>query len=201
MTAPLFIPIDWVAIRDTLWDWFSVVTGCETIWSDEEGPQPLYPYASLNILPGPGELGVLDEQRINADGSITLVGRRDFILSCQVHIGGESSRDPAADARIRLDAAIASLAAPQFVDALEAVNIGLRSRGQPQNLDLAIGTEWIKRSQVDIGFGTTSFVDTSVWPDLGKVGWFNKVRVSSDLSPLVGGGGLNWTDELLDPNA
>lgn len=201
MTAPLFVPIDWVAIRDTLWDWFATVTGCETIWSDEGGPQPAYPYASLNILPGSDVLGALDEQRIQADGSLLIVGRRDFVLSCQVHAGGEYVKDPLADARIRADAAVASLAIPQFLDQLGAVNLGLRERGQPQTINVVVGTEWIKRAQVDIRFGTTSEVDTTLWPDLGKVGWFNKVRMSSSISPLRGSGGLNWTDELLDPNA
>jgi hypothetical protein len=68
-------------------------------------------------------------------------------------------------------------------------------------LDVVIGTEWIKRAQVDLRFGTMSFINISDWPNLADPGWFDKVEVSSDLSPLVGGGGLNLDEEILDPNA
>jgi len=201
MRPPLFVPIDWVLIRDTLRDWFDEVSGCETIWSDEGGPQPAYPYATLTIMPGQTDFGTMDEHRIKADGSIAVVGRRDFMLSCQIHIGGEAIADPAADARIRSDAVIASLDLPPFRDALQAANLGVWGRGQPQNADLVVGTEWIKRSQFDVRFATMSLVDIGTWPDLAKPGWFSAVRMTSNLSPLQGGGGLNWTDELLDPNA
>lgn len=200
MTDPQFVPIDWLAIEQTLKGWFATVSGCETIWSEEGGPQPAYPYASLNILPGSGELGALDEQRIQPDGSLMVVGRRDFVLSCQIHVG-DQSRYALSNARARADAVIASLSLPQVTQELEAVNLGVWGRGQPQTINVVVGTEWIKRAQVDVRFATTSVVDVSVWPDIGSIGWFNKVRMSSQLSPLRGGGGLNWQDELLDPNA
>lgn len=202
MTAPAFVPIDWRRIRDTLWQWFAEVSGCETIWADQAAPQPAYPYASLNILPGTLGAGALDEERIQADGSLLITGPRDFVLSCQIHIGPDAASDPYCDARMRADAIVASLSLPQFRDALTTANLGLRERGDVQSLDIEIGTEWLKRAQVDIRFGTTSNVDTLAWPDLAKVGWFEAVEVSSDLSPLVNPAGtLNLDEELIDPNA
>lgn len=201
MKPPAFVPIDWTRIRHTLWQWFAEVSGCETIWADQAAPQPAYPYASLNILPGTLETGAFDEERIEADGSLLITGPRDFVLSCQIHVGPDAANDPACDARIRADAIVASLGTPLFQNELVAANVGLRERGPVQMLDIEIGAEWIKRAQVDIRFGTTSNVDISVWPDLAKVGWFDKVEVSSDLSPLVNPGNLNLDDELIDPNA
>ena len=200
MSAPAFVPIDWRSIRDTLLAWFAEVTGCETIWADQAAPQPSYPYASINILPGQIGFGVLDEERINADGSLTIVGPRDFVLSCQIHVGPGDSDDPSCDARTRADAAIASLAIPQYRQLLSAVNLGLRERGQPEMIDVVIGTQWIKRVQVDIRFGTMSQVDVDAWPDLAEVGWFNKVEVSSDIQGLQSPD-LNLDEEILDPNA
>jgi len=201
MSPPLFAPIDWRLIRNTLYDWVRVVSGCETIWADQGAPQAAYPYASLNVLPGTLDHGALDEERRNADGTLTIVGPRDFVLSCQIHVGPDASNDPACDARMRADALVASLGIPQFQYDLRRANLGLRQRGQIQMLDLVVGTLWVKRAQLDIRFGTMSTVDVDVWPNLADVGWFDKVQATSDIQGLAGGGGLNWTDEILDPNA
>ncbi len=201
MTPPIVQPINWKLIRDTLWQWFAESAGVETIWEDQAAPQPAYPYASLNILPGTLNFGALDETRIQSDGSIELVGPRDFVLSCQVHVGPTDSSDPYCDARMRADAAVATLAIPQYQYALRRANLGLRERGQVQMLDLEVGTEWIKRSQVDIRFGTMSSVAVSDWPNLEDPGWFNKVEVSSDIQGLDPSSNLNWDEEILDPSA
>jgi hypothetical protein len=201
MTGPAFTPINWRLIRDTLWQWFTEVSGCETIWENQNAPQPAYPYASLNMLPGTLSFGVLDEERIQADGSLVLTGPRDFVLSCQIHAGPTTTDDPDCDARTRAHAILASFAVPQYQAAFQSANIGIRDRGQVEMLDVVIGTEWIKRAQVDLRFGTMSFINISDWPNLADPGWFDKVEVSSDLSPLVGGGGLNLDEEILDPNA
>ena len=201
MRPPAFVPIDWTLIRSTLRQWVADVSGCEVIWADQAAPQPSYPYASLNILPGTIELGALDEERMQADGSLLITGPRDFVLSSQIHVGGTCAADPAANARMRADALVSSLQIPQFRTDLRAANLGLRERGQPQMLDLVVGTQWISRAQVDIRFGTTSNVDISNWPDLTDVGWFQKVEITSDIQGLAGSGGLNWTDKILDPNA
>lgn len=200
MTQPPIVPIDWGLIRDTLWQWFTTTAGCQTIWADQNAPQPAYPYASLNLLPGTLEFGALDEERILDDGSLQLVAPRDFVLSCQIH-SGRYSDDPSCDALSRATSVIASLGVPQFQAELSAANIGIRERGQPQMLDVLVGTEWIKRAQVDLRFGTMSVVEVRDWPDLSDPGWFDKVEISSDLEPLQGSGDLNLDEEILDPNA
>lgn len=201
MNPPLIETMDWRRIRDTLWQWFRVVSGCETIWADQAAPQPAYPYASLNILPGILATGALDEERIQPDGSLLITGPRDFILSCQIHVGPTASQDPYCDARMRADAVVSSLGLPQFREDLKRANIGLRERGDVQMLDLVVGTQWIKRSQVDIRFGTVSNVLVADIPSLEALGYFDKVEVSSDLQGLDPGSNLNLDDELLDPNA
>ena len=201
MKPPAVQPINWRLIRDTLWQWFSEAAGVDTIWEDQAAPQPPYPYASLNILPGATDFGALDETRIQTDGSIWLVGPRDFVLSCQIHVGPTASDDPFCDARIRADSAVACLAVPEFQYALRQANIGLRERGQVQMLDLEIGAEWIKRSQVDLRFGTMSVVKVADWPNLSEIGWFNKVEASSDIQGLLPTSDLNWDEEILDPSA
>jgi hypothetical protein len=200
MTPPAFVPIDWNLIRDTLWQWFTEAAGCETIFADQNAPQPAYPYASLNFLPGLTEFGASDEERIQPDGSLALVGRRDFMLSCQIH-GGTYSSDANCDPLSRAFAVIASTAIPQYLNAFIAANVAVWNRGQPQMLDVQVGTEWVKRALVEIRFGTMSYVNVTDWPNLAEVGWFDKVQISSQIEPLRGSGGLNLDEEILDPNA
>lgn len=197
MTEPAFRPIDWALIRDTLWQWFSDVSGCETIWADQSAPQPAYPYGSLNILPGV-LTNTLDEERIQSNGDLLLVGERDFVLSCQIHVGPDASNDPYCDSRMRADAVVSSLAIPQYRQALRAANLGIRERGVVQMLDLEVGTEWIKRAQVDIRFGTMSNVLIADWPDLAAVDWFDKVEATASLTGAPAS--IQWTDKLLDPS-
>lgn len=200
MRPAAFAPIDWRLIRDTLWRWFTEVSGCETTFAGQNAPQPAYPYATLNFLPGTNELGVLDEERILSDGSLGLVGQRDFVLSCNIH-SGPIARDANCDAMSRAHTVIASIAIPQYRDAFVAANVACWDRGQPQMLDTVVGTEWIKRAQFDLRFGTMSYVVVSEWPNLRDVGWFDKIEVSSQIEPLQGSGDLNLDEELLDPNA
>jgi len=199
MTAPAFRPIDWRLIRDTLWQWFVDVSGCETIWADQSAPQPAHPYASLNILPGTIAAGALDEERIQDDGSLLIVGPRDFVLSCQIHVGPDASDDPYCDSRMRADAVVSSLGIPEFRYRMRAANLGIRDRGPVQMLDLEVGTEWIKRAQVDFRFGTMSNVAITDWPNLSDPGWFSKVEATANLTGAPAS--IQWNDELLDPNA
>ena len=200
MNPPAFVPIDWSVIRDTLWQWFAEVAGCETIFDDQNAPQPAYPYASLNFLPGTIEMGAVDEERILPDGSLALVGQRDFLLSCQIHSGPYAS-DPNCDALARAHAVISSSALPQYRQAFSRANVAIWNRGQPQMIDVLVGTEWIKRALIELRFGTMSYVNVVDWPNLSDVGWFDKVEVSSQLAPLRGSGDLNLDGEILDPNA
>ena len=192
-------PIDWAAVEDAIHAHFELATGVSWIWADQRAPQPNYPYGSLNILPGTVSLAVLDEVRIQIDGTIKIVGQRDFTVSAQVHVGPPSNMVPASHGRALMYAAVAALDLPGQVDTFRGVNLAVRAKGQPQDFDLEVGGEWISRTQADIRFGVAAVLENIPETD---VGFFDKVEVSSTLNGLQSpGGSLELVDELFDPNA
>ena len=190
-------PVDWSKIRDALWQWFSTASDVATIWGNKNAPQPSYPYATITVQSGGITLGALDEERWTDDGGLTFVGQRDLTLSCQIHVGPPGDQDGLCNAHSRMSAVLASLATPKVQRRLEAAGLSLRERGTPQTLDILVGTEWVNRVQADFLFGVASVLEL----DPETEGWFNKVEISSDLSPLQGTGSLNLNNEILDPNA
>lgn len=201
MKPPLFQPIDWQTIRSALWQWFTEVSGCETVWANQGSPQPAYPYATISMIPGVQEQGALDEYQIQDDGTLRIVGQRDFNLSCQIHVGPCTAKNGDCNALTRIHSVLASLAIPTYQQRLAEAGLALRSRGVPQTLDVLVGVDWINRVQVDILFGVVSIIDVDNYPEIADLGYFDKVEVSSDLSPLQGSGSLNLDEEILDPNA
>lgn len=193
MRPPLLQPIAWPRVRDTLWQWFTDSSGCETVWGNQAAPQPSYPYATMLITSGTLDLGARDETRFEDDGGMKIVGQRDFVLSCQVHVGPPCSQDGNANALGRMSSVLASLYLPKYIQQFEAVGLGLRERGSPQSFDVLVGAQWVAREQVDLRFGLASVVQ--ITPE--DYGWFDKVEISSDLQ----GSSLNLTDEIFDFNA
>ncbi len=205
MTAAVSVPpvVDWRAIEDAIREWFETSSGLQTIWEDQRAPQPSYPYASLNRLPGSSAMPVKSEQIQKADGSIALRRQLDFTVSCQIHVGPPGATTPECHARSLIDTAVAHLDTPGQSEKFEDVGLGLRGPlGEPEDLDLEIGGEWISRSRVDIRFGVASVLQNV---PATQPGWFDKVELSSRISglktPGIGDGPapLDLDEEILDP--
>lgn len=205
MTTPTR-PIDWRLIRDTLVRWVEGSTGVCVVWGNQSAPQPAYPYVSLLRTASPAALPIHDAEEWTADGALRIVGQREFGLSVQVHVGPPSNVDPDCDGETIANAMLSALALPKTRADFEAAGLALRERGQPTPLDLVVGAEWISRYLVELRFGVASVLspttDLGTAPALDAVGYFDKIRVSSDIEPLANPGGpLDLDDELIDPNA
>ncbi len=197
MTIPS--PIDWETIENALHRHFEDATGIQFVWADQRAPQPEYPYGSLNILPGSTALPVLDGQFIKPDGSIKLVGQRDFTVSAQIHVGPPDSTTPRCHGRALMYAAIAALDLPLTCEAFREAGIAIRQKGQPNDLDIEIGGEWISRTQADIRIGVAAVLQDI---PATQPGWFDKVEVSSTIKGIKNpGGSLELDEETFDPNA
>ena len=196
MTTP--IAVDWLTIQNTIYTWLANTTGIDVSEEDQRAPQPSYPYVTINFLPGIAPRAVRDERRQKADGSVAIVGQRDFVASIQIHV---NSNDPQIHARTRLDSAVASLETPGVDQLFESVGLAVREKGQPQDFDLVVGSEWISRSQVDIRFGVASVLENI--PETTP-GYFDKVEVSSRIDGFKTPGDpapLDLDQVIFDPNA
>lgn len=185
--------IDWRDVRHAIWDWFSAATGLETIWADQNAPQPSYPYASLNLIAGSIPMGARDEEQWTTDGGVRIVGQRDLTVSCQVHAGPKREALRTIDALALVHEAISSLARPDVKQSFAEAGLGVRERGTPQSIDILVGADWISRQNFDLRLGLASVVDID--PD--SIGWFDKAAVSSDFEGLDPSSNLNLDDEIV----
>jgi hypothetical protein len=151
------------------------------------------------MSPGPLAYGSRDEEQWS-DGDLVLVGQREVNASIQVHVGPPDDAVPECDGQAIIEGALAALVIPSIVEDLANANLAMRDRGQPQNVSLPVGANWISRWQTDVRFGFVSVVSPDTTPGLDGVGWFDKVEVSSDYSGVQDPStGLNLDDEVFDP--
>jgi hypothetical protein len=196
------IPIEWRTAKDALLRWAKNATGLDVIWGNQSAPQRPWPYVTMLVIPSPVEYGVHDEEQWLDDGDLQYVGQRDFQISMQVDAGPPSNVDPDCDALSTVYAAMATLSQPDVIKDLADAGLALRDRGTPQNLDLVVGSEWINRVLVELRFGIVSVLNPETAPALEATGYFDKVRVSSEITGLKNpDGSLELDNELMDPNA
>lgn len=163
---PIPSPIPWQTVEDALYDWFNGVTGLATIWSEQDAPQPPYPYASINVIAGPTKVAGQDEQRITYDGGqpagqevgIEVAGLREMTLSCQIHVRQQDAT-PANHARDLMSRAQSSLGLPSVLSALQVAGLSVIEEGPVQNVSQVIEDTWIARAMMDVRFGLASSVE------------------------------------------
>lgn len=173
-------PIDWETVEDALHAWFSNATGLETIWRNQNAPQPPYPYASLSFIAGPTKLGGQDEQRSSTDlgqpqGQEVLVesvGLRTATLSCQVYAAKEDVLDPTKHARHLMSAAQSSLGLPSVIAKLSEAGLSIIEEGEVQNIDEVIENAFVSRANMDVRLGLASNVSE-------RTGFIEQVKASS----------------------
>jgi len=194
-------PVDWATIRNGLKAWFSDASGLDTIWGNQAAPQLPYPYASINIIgPGPTNFGVHAHEGWTEDGELQIIRQGEFVLSCQIHVGPPDNVEFDCDGWAVGQGVVASLDLPDVVQQFREVGLALRSREDPQDITLVIGSEWISRTRFDLRFGYTSVMTTDNTTRLRDVGYFDKIELSSEIDGIKHPGGpLELDDEILDP--
>lgn len=193
-------PVDWRTIEDAIRAWLENATDIPWIWGDQSAPQRAYPYGVVRINPGTAPRSVRDSEQWTAAGEVRLVGQIDFTASCQINVGPPSNVDPDFHARSAASAAIAELQSPHQKAAFEAAKMAVRARGQPQDLNLEVGGQWIARTVFEVRFGVASILEPTP-AESTELGYFDKVQVSSTIEGTQVAGSHDLTDELLDPNA
>ncbi len=192
--------VAWRTVEDAIRAWFESSTGLDTIWEDQRASQPAYPYGSLNILPGSTPMHTTAEQIQKTNGTIKLKRQIDFTVACSIHVGPPDATIPECHARSLISTALMFLDAPGQGTKFAAAGLGLRGPlGQPEDLDLNIGGQWISRSRVDIRFGVAAILENVPATDPG---WFDRVELSSRYSGLKTPGDpapLDIDEEIIGP--
>lgn len=184
-------PIDMETFQDAIYTWFINATDLFTIWQEQSGPQPEYPYGSLQIISGPSlaapQHEILDEiiQGQPAGQEIKLTARNQctFDISCQTYVGKPESRDPNANAMWYINKAQSSLSLPSVQDLLYRSNVAYVRVSEVQNINELIADAYVSRANIDVTFGASLSIEE-------YTGYINQVELKSNslgIDTIVGG--------------
>jgi hypothetical protein len=156
-------PIDMKIFQDTVYDWFTDATDLFTIWRNQSGPSPGYPYAALQILNGPIPAAPQWETRRSTDlgrpageeVKFTTYVPCTFVISCQGYIKTPDARDPTQDATWYLNKAQSSLSLASVQTIFRAANIAYLTTSDVQNIPEIVGDAYTSRANIDVTFGAT----------------------------------------------
>lgn len=182
------VAVDIEAIQDAIQDWFSTATELETIWDDQDQPQPPYPYAGLDIISGPRRIGGRDDKinttdlaKVGEEVEICHIGDRHLVVSCQIHVGPKKDQSgtfqepaPNCNARALMASADAQLELERTKTLFRNATLAFVRSQDPISLDLPIAGQIVSRVQMDVEFATKSRVverETFI-EDVGITGTF-----------------------------
>lgn len=160
-------PVNWQAIEDALFDWFSDQTGMSVIWGNQDSPRPSsYPYGVMFITNGPqspANAGT-DEQIINIDLNQTYEevefefgNQREMTLQLQILTGPGQSFSYANSPHAIMGRVQTSAYAPSVQEAFNTANISVLRVGDITDLSEVQDETWIGRVSMDLTVGLTSY--------------------------------------------
>ena len=161
--------INFSTIKDTLYDWVYNDHSVETIWSDDNGPQPIGLYYILRISAidkiGHDYIDLPDNSGIS-----TIVGNREFTLNIQSKGAGAISA---------LEDIRSSLEKPSILSLLRSSKIIYVDDLGISNLTGLDDTLFIERGSLDILFRTASEITDDI-------GFIEKVEIESKYNDIAG---------------
>jgi hypothetical protein len=179
--------IDWATIKNGLWAYCVDVSNITWIWSNQDAPQPPYPYGVLDIPTG-GDTVQQDELRFYPDTEEThAVGLRSFNVTLQVNVGPPDARNHSRDGRAILSDLQAAFRLPRRAEQLKAAGVSIYNESTITQLSLVVADTWISRAELGLECyaGSCSIEAAS--------DFFNRVKLSSDYTNASDD--LNLTDK------
>lgn len=185
--------IDWATIRDAIYDWFFAATELPTIWADQDAPQALYPYATLNVVGGPRRIGgkdniirTTDLGQVGEEVELSHEGPRLFTVGCQIHVGQSTDANgirqepsPASNARALMSTAEAALEFETARQLFKDAALAFVRTFSVQSLDVVIAGEFISRVQMDVEFATKLKA-------VERVTFIEKIEITGTFEPPEG---------------
>jgi len=166
--------IDWDAIQAAVYGWASDASGVQFVWANQDAPQPDYPYGLLNRTLGPVQVGHDERKWDAANEKFVVSGIRRFTVSAMVSDVTNSTTPSLSDAPVSLlSDMMSSLYSPSVIEAFRLAGIAVTNAPQVLDVSIAIGAQWVRRSQMEIIFGTTSAIEQTAFD------YFNKVQINS----------------------
>lgn len=157
---PVDEPISIETLKNAVRAWCADATNIQTVWMNQSGPVPDYPYASLNIVSGPLPVSNIWELRHTFDGSrvgeeieFTSCVPCTFNISAQFYVTLDDTRVPNYTSLQYAMKAQAGLTLPSYRSAFSTAGIAVIDTGNITNLDEVIADGYVSRSNLDVIFG------------------------------------------------
>ena len=168
------MPLDRAAIGQALRQWVMNTTGLadnKVVFEYQAGPQPEWPYATINPTLATASQGLYDEQAYDS-GTLTHVERRTLTVSVNVY-GAQGQTLAIAEA------AQDGLELLSVSTILAAAGVSLIDKGQLRNLSTLEDTQFIERFHFDVQFAAVASTPESV-------GQIVSVGIAGQLSQSAG---------------
>ena len=174
-------PIAWQPIEDALYDWMSGATGITVIWTNQDRPEPPFPYVTLKRLSGPTSAAPVAElvEKTNLDNDPgeeieqSWYSDDEFFVSCQCRTGSDS---PGQNAQHYLESAAAALQKLTVRDAIRSAGAVIVEPESVLDLDAIVGASWTSGASLDVRFRVLATVTE-------KTGYIDTIGVEATFLP------------------
>jgi hypothetical protein len=141
--------IDWIATKAALFTWMIAGTGLsdtKVVWSNQNGPRPLVPFAEINPRLSTGRRGMYPEERPDpvVPGRIVRIDQKRLTVSC--HLYGPGAIALLEQAQEYLDTYASRTA-------FGPSGLALLDRGTVQDMTKILESDYEERAQLDLIFG------------------------------------------------
>jgi hypothetical protein len=194
-------PIDWAVVDTAIQAWIVAalpISAAQAIWSDQNTPQPSYPYVTLKRS-GFSESGLLDETRETTDLTqdageeieLLTTGPREITLAVTAHTDpAQGSYDnPNANATALLSLAQSSLGQRSVLDAFDTAGIAIVERLPVEDTSVVVNGEWLSQAAMDVRLRVVSNMTEDT-------GYIDKVKITSTFGNAKAS--LDLDDYLID---
>jgi hypothetical protein len=188
--------MDWTPFHEGLRNWLAAATEVEVIWLGEAVPEIYAPLCEMQIL------SVRQDQpdtvtRTDPGGDADLQEQQCGTRSVMVQVRARTrDYDPKTYALALLEKAKASLVSTQVIEDMEAQGVAFVSASDIRMMPTTHRDRLEQEGVFDLE------CSVSVHEQLGTVGWFNRVRVTSNVRRVNGNAlpaPLRMTDEEIGP--
>ena len=169
------MPLDRNAIGQALRQWLMATTGLadnKVVFDYQPGPQPEWPYVTINPTLATAGQGLYDEQQHDS-GTLTHVERR--MLTVSVNVYGAQGQ-----ALAIAEAAQDGLELLSVTAILGAAGLSMSDKGQLKNLSALEETQFVERFEFDAQFSAVAATMTEAVGEIASIG------ISGQLSLPVG---------------
>lgn len=173
--------IDMATAKRGIKAWMAEAVDMQVIWANPSAPQPMRPYASLQMISGPTRISGTDEQitetdlaQVGEEVALINCGLREITISCQIYADKPALGQNAQDL---MSLAQAKLGQASVLTKLRTAGVTVVEEGPVQNIDQVESGSFVSRANMDVRFYIASQLEE-------RIGYIKTAEVSSTITGI-----------------